>query len=135
MNVKPYPTGLPPCNNEHDLFYRYLYHVFQPALEKAWSELIVEPMSGCVSISFNSEGKGYGLYASPCWDGNLNELPLSISDDNGHHLWNGELPFPLNGWTMNVDKDVERYMFTVQCWMKTVLPSVMWNILHSKKKS
>lgn len=134
MNITPKNPNRPVCQSESELFYRYFHFVWAPAVEKAWSELIVEPMSGCISISFHSEGRGYGLYATPCWEEEINHILWSVSDDNGNYLENGEIPFPIDGWTMEVDKDVDRYILTMKTWMETVLPTIMWKILHTNRK-
>lgn len=106
----------PTCKTESDLFYRYLYFIFNP---RACKHRLIgsDPMTG--TLSWNVPIKKYdghqytALYATPCWEGSMNSIDIQLADDLGNFTTLSSISFPLNDWTMDVEQDFKRYVDAV----------------------
>lgn len=106
----------PTCKSESDLFYRYLYFVFTPKLVNTVKYFDSDPMSGSICLETRGmfRGKSFNIvYCSPMWEGNVEKIEFEFHNDEDGFLGRGEVDFPLDGWTMNVNSDVERFATTV----------------------
>jgi hypothetical protein len=107
--------------NESDAFYRYLYQVFQPELLRTWKVADSDEMSGSISLNVNGVYKGFKftyVYATPCWEGDLNFITLQFgNEDYGSFEQLEKIEFPFDGWTMDVVSDVKRYKNTMTSFL------------------
>lgn len=106
----------PTCKSESDLFYRYLYFVFTPRLTRTVDNFDSDPMSGSIYLETSGmfRGKSFNtVYCSPMWEGNVEKIEFEFHNDEDGFLNRAEIDFPLNGWTMDVNSDVERFATTV----------------------
>ena len=111
----------PICKSESDLFYRYIYFVFNKAVCKAMPDVIDEDMMAGtlawkVSGTFNHK-KFDEILATPLWECNDRICVDFVCDEL---VGTATIPFPLDGWTMDVDRDVERYILAVQDFLSKV---------------
>ena len=110
----------PTCKSESDLFYRYLYFVFTPRLTRTVKDFDSDPMSGSIYLVTNGThlGKTFDtVYCSPMWEGNTAEIEFEFHNEDGFQN-RSSVKFPLNGWTMEVEKDVDRFVTTVWDFLK-----------------
>lgn len=113
-------------NTECDAFYRYLFQVFSRAVEEA-SNGIVQEESFVGSLFWNVKGKYNNfdfdvVYATPCWEDELNKIQIGLYNTKAAE-WESIIfiDFPFDDWTMDVNKDCERYCLTVKKYLKEVL--------------
>lgn len=101
----------PMCKSESELFYRYLHFVFTPRLTAKYKSFDSDQMSGSILLEKCGEWEGKpftAIYCSPMWEGEVDTITLEFSGDDGY-IGSKTVPFPLNGWTMDVEKDVDRF--------------------------
>ena len=116
----------PICKDENSLFYRYLYFVFTPKLINTFKDFDSDSMSGSILVDRSGyhQGRYFNcVYCSPMWEGAVDEIQFEFSDDDGY-VNSASVSFPLNGWTMEVDKDVERYVNAVSDFLRVNTVSV-----------
>ena len=112
----------PICKSESDLFYRYIYFTFTPKLTTTVKNFDSVPMSGSILLETSGmfRGKSFNIvYCSPMWDGNTEKIEFEFHNGEDGFINRAEIDFPLNGWTMDVNRDVERFT------------SVVWNFLKN----
>lgn len=112
----------PICKSESDLFYRYLHFVFTPKLTATVKNFDSDPMSGSILLETSGmfRGKSFNtVYCSPMWEGNTEKIEFEFHNAKDGFINRAEIDFDLNGWTMDVNLDVERFT------------SVVWNFLKN----
>jgi len=111
----------PVCKNEQSLFYRYLYFVFTPKLVKDHRDFGSCPMTGSISLERIGVHKGVPftcLYCSPMWEGDVDGIVFEFYHAENDTWTTDSVGFPLNDWTMEVDKDVNRYVEVVSNFLR-----------------
>jgi hypothetical protein len=68
-------------------------------------------LSWKISGTFNHK-KFDEILATPLWDGSIDRIYIDFMCDE--IIGTTSIPFNLNRWTMDVDRDVERYISAVQ---------------------
>lgn len=110
----------PICKGEHCLFYRYLHFVFTPRLITKYVNFDSDTMSGSIYLNKSGEWEGKpftAIYCSPMWETEVETVTFEFHGDDGY-IGSKTVPFPLNGWTMNVEKDVDRFAKMVSDFIK-----------------